>query len=190
MILGLDISTSITGYTVMDLEGKILRCDAWDMRNKKKFGNHFDKAQFIKDDLCFLKAQYPISQIYIEEPFMFFNSGGSSAKTMAVLQKFNGVVSWLCYDIFGLTPNYLRANEARKLCGIKVHRGQKAKKVVIQWLLDNETDFNVEYTSKNNPKPKYYDMADSVVIAKAGYYLLKKQNPQVYYNKDLTNETN
>ena len=190
MILGLDISTSITGYTVMDLEGKILRCDAWDMRNKKKFGNHFDKAQFIKDDLCFLKVQYPISKINIEEPFMFFNSGGSSAKTMAVLQKFNGVVSWLCYDIFALTPNYVRANEARKLCGIKVHRGQKAKKVVIQWLLDNDPSFKVEYTSKNNPKPKYYDMADSVVIAKAGYYLLKKQNPQVCYNKDLTNETN
>ena len=66
MILGLDISTSITGYTVVDLEGKILRCDAWDMRNKKKFENHFDKAQFLKDELCFLKAQYPINQIYIE----------------------------------------------------------------------------------------------------------------------------
>ena len=81
---------------------------------------------------------------------------------------------------------------ARKLCGIKIHRGQKAKKVVMRWLLDNEPDFNVEYTSKNNPKPKYYDMADSVVIAKAGYYLLKKQNPQVCYNKDkgLNNETN
>ena len=44
MILGLDISTSITGYTVIDLEGKILRCDAWDMRNKKKFNDHFEKA--------------------------------------------------------------------------------------------------------------------------------------------------
>jgi len=190
MILGLDISTSITGYTVVDLEGKILRCDAWDMRNKKKFNGHFGKARFIKDELCFLKAQYPINQIYVEEPFMFFNSGGSSAKTMAVLQKFNGIVSWLCYDIFALTPNYVRANEARKLCGIKVHRGQKAKKAVMHWLIDNEPDFKVEYTPKKNPKPKYYDMADSVVIAKAGYYLLKKQNPQVCYNKGLPNETN
>ena len=109
---------------------------------------------------------------------------------MAVLQKFNGIISWLCYDIFDLTPNYVRANEARKICGIRVQRGQKAKKAVIQWLLDNEPDFKVEYTSKNNPKPKYYDMADSVVIAKAGYYLLKKRNPQVCYNKGHKNETN
>ena len=98
------------------------------MRNKKKFNDHFEKAKFIKDELCFLKAQYPINQIYIEEPFMFFNSGGSSAKTMAVLQKFNGIVSWVCYDIFNLTPNYVRANEARKLCGIKSSKRAESKK--------------------------------------------------------------
>ena len=66
MILGLDISTSITGYTVVDHEGKIIRCDAWDLRNKKKFNDHFEKAKSIKDELCFLKVQYPINQIYIE----------------------------------------------------------------------------------------------------------------------------
>ena len=27
----------------------------------------------------------------------------------------------------------------------------------------------VEYTKYGNPKPKYYDMADSIVIAKAGF---------------------
>ena len=48
MILGLDISTSITGYTVVDHEGKIIRCDAWDMRNKKKFNDHFRKSKIYK----------------------------------------------------------------------------------------------------------------------------------------------
>ena len=184
MILGLDISTSIVGFTVVDNEGKIIRCDVWDLRNKNKFENCFEKAKFIKDDLCYIKAQYPIQQIYIEQPFMFFKSGGSSAKTMAKLQKFNGIVSWLCYDVFDMTPKHLIAMTARKLCGIKVKRGQKAKQVVIQWVLDNEEKFKVAYTPKNNPKPKYYDMADSIVIAKAGYYLLKKRNPQVCYNKE------
>jgi len=167
MILGLDVSTSITGYTVMDHKNKIIRCDVWDTRNKNKYKDHFDKASFIKDDLYSMKAQLPIQNIYIEQPFVFFNSGGSSAKTMASLQGFNGIVSWLCHDIFNITPKYLTAGEARKICGIKVPRGQKAKKVVIQWLIDNEPDFKVEYTSKRNPKPKYYDMADSLVIAKA-----------------------
>jgi len=178
MILGLDVSTSITGYTILDYHDKIIRCNAWDLRNKKKFKNCFDKAVYIRDELCFIKAQYPIEKVCIEQPFMFFNSGGSSAKTMATLQRFNGIVSWICYDILKMPINYLTASEARKLCGIRIRRGEKAKKVVMSWLLENEKDFKVEYTHKNNPKPKYYDMADSVILAKAGNYLHKKNKKE------------
>tara|TARA_A100001515_G_scaffold131735_1_gene119692 strand:- start:2227 stop:2814 length:588 start_codon:yes stop_codon:yes gene_type:complete len=195
MLLGLDISTSITGFTILDHQGEIIRCDAWDMRNKNKFKKIFDKASFIKDDLLFFKAQYPINSIYIEQPFMFFNSGGSSAKTMASLQRFNGIISWICYDIFGMdlftgAPNYITASQARKACGIKVKRGEKAKKVVMKWLLDNEDGFSVEYTKKGNPKPKYYDIADSIVIAKAGHYLSEEGKKYTCYNKEISNETN
>jgi len=195
MLLGLDISTSITGFTILDHQGEIIRCDAWDMRNKNKFKTIFDKASFIKDDLLFFKAQYPINSIYIEQPFMFFNSGGSSAKTMASLQRFNGIISWICYDIFGMdlftgAPNYITASQARKACGIKVKRGEKAKKVVMKWLLDNEDGFSVEYTKKGNPKPKYYDIADSIVIAKAGHYLSEEGKKYTCYNKEISNETN
>ena len=195
MLLGLDISTSITGFTILDHQGEIIRCDAWDMRNKNKFKKIFDKASFIKDDLLFFKAQYPINSIYIEQPFMFFNSGGSSAKTMASLQRFNGIISWICYDIFGMdlftgAPNYITASQARKACGIKVKRGEKAKKVVMKWLLDNEDGFSVEYTKKGNPKPKYYDIADSIVIAKAGHYLSEEGKKYTCYNKEISNENN
>ena len=41
--------------------------------------------------------------------------------------------------------------------------------MVLNFLLDNEDDFEVEYTKYGNPKPKYYDMADSVIIARAGW---------------------
>jgi len=37
----------------------------------------------------------------------------------------------------------------------------------MQWVLDNESDFNVEYTAKGNPKPHFFDMADSLVLARA-----------------------
>ena len=36
MILGLDISTSITGATVLDNDGNILYNEAWDTRKFKK----------------------------------------------------------------------------------------------------------------------------------------------------------
>ena len=83
-----------------------------------------------------------VKHIYIEQPFTFFNSGGSSAKTMAALQRFNGVASWMLYETFELTPQYVGATQARKKAGIKVPRGQKAKKVVMEHLLATDEDFN------------------------------------------------
>jgi len=72
-------------------------------------------------------------------------------------------------------PDYLTANQARKLVGIKVPRGQKAKKVVMEHLLENEPDFQVEWTRNGNPKPCYFDMADAIVVGKAGFESQKKQ---------------
>ena len=37
MILGLDISTSITGYTILDRTGCILACEHIDLRKEKNF---------------------------------------------------------------------------------------------------------------------------------------------------------
>jgi len=165
MILALDISTSITGASVIDKDGNVIFCEAWDLR---KIKNIFEKAAKIKSELLNLRIQFAICQVYIEQPFMFFNSGGSSAKTMAVLQRFNGIISWLCLEQFFYEPQYLTAGQARKLVGLKIPRGQKAKPVVLQFVLDNDPTFEVEYTKHGNPKPGVYDRADSWILAKAG----------------------
>ena len=180
MILGLDISTSITGFCIVDADGEVIRSGAWDLRNKNKFMSEFEKAAFIQEELCRIKAQYPIEKVYIEKPFMFFKSGGSTAKTMAILQRFNGIISWIANEAFKKEPAYLTSARARKLLGIKISRGQKAKKEVIKWLLDNVPTFDVEYTKFGNPKPKYFDIADAMVIAKAALVELderKNSNP-------------
>ena len=180
MILGIDVSTSITGFAVV-AEDELVFYDSVDLRKKK---GAFEKALLVKEKLMDLfemyqcynnedpgwgDSEYPINHIYIEQPFTFFNSGGSSAKTMATLQKFNGIVSWIVYELFELEPQYVTAMEARKLCGIKVPRGQKAKKVVLEHLLETEGAFKIEHTSHGNPKPESYDRADAIVVAKAGY---------------------
>ena len=173
MILGLDISTSVIGYTILSEEAKIIECEAWDLRNKRYFPDLYVKAQHVKDKLLEIKSLHNIEHIYIEEPFVFFRAGGSTAKTMAKLQAFNGIVSWLCYEIFEMTPVHISPAKARKLNGIKVSRGQKAKEVVLDYLLKNEESFTIEYTSKGNPKPVSYDRADSLIIAKACFLLEK-----------------
>jgi hypothetical protein len=140
MILGLDISTSITGFCILDGEGEIIRANVWDTRNKNKFGSFFEKIGLQE-----IKAQYPIQKVYIEKPFMFFGSGGSTAKTMAALQKFNGTVSWVCYEIFGQEPTYFTAQQARKLNEIKIQKGEDTKRQILKWVLDKCPDFSVEY---------------------------------------------
>ena len=95
--------------------------------------------------------------------------GKSSAKTLSLLTRFNGIVSWLLYETFEIEPKFIGASTARKHAGIKVPRGQKAKQVVLQHLLDNEPAFKIEYTRYGNPKPESYDLAGSIVIAKAGW---------------------
>ena len=166
MMLGLDISTSITGYTILNYEGEILACNHIDMRKEKNF---FNKIQMVNARLEDLLVDYDIEHVYIEQSHQSFRSGFSSAQTLSLLSKINGIVSWLCYNLFGGEPNYLAATSARKLCGIKIPKGQKAKAVSLQFVVDNVPGFDVEYTRHGNPRPGYADRSDSYVIAKAGW---------------------
>jgi Holliday junction resolvasome RuvABC endonuclease subunit len=166
VILGLDISTSITGYTVLDYEGNILACDHIDLRKEKDF---FKKIQIVKSRLEVINDEYDIEQVYVEQSLQSFRSGFSSAQTLSLLSKINGIISWLCYNMFYGEPKYLAATSARKLCGIKIPKGQKAKKVSLQFVIDNVPGFDVEYTRHGNPRPGYADRSDSYVIARAGW---------------------
>ena len=176
MILGLDISTSITGATVLDAAGKVVFCTAWDMRNKKYFPTLFDKSDFIKDRIWELDDMFHIDAVYIEQSLQSFRSGFSSARTLSTLSRFNGIVSWLCYSIFNIVPEYIAATSARKKCGITIPKGSKAKQIVIQYVVDNVPDVAIVYTKHGNPKPSCYDKADSWVIAKAGYLCQKERS--------------
>jgi hypothetical protein len=173
MICGLDISTSITGVTLLDKTGKIVYNEAWDTR---KFKDFFDKANFIRSKISLLCEEYEnIEEIYVEQSLQSFRSGFSSAKTLSSLSRFNGVVSWFMFQHTRIKPTYIAATSARKMCGIKVPKGEKAKQVVVDFLLDNEPKFVVEYTRFGNVKPECFDKADSIVIARAGYNCLQKR---------------
>ena len=169
MILGLDVSTSITGATVLDKDGKVTRCEIWDFRNKRKYPTFLSKAEGAKKYLAEIWDKHEIEEIYIEQSLSRFRPGFSSAKTILTLAKFNGIVSWLCKDVFRIEPEFLGATAARKTCGIQIKRGENAKEKVLHFLLDKEDSFVVDYTKHGNPKPGSYDRADSLVIARAGY---------------------
>jgi len=186
MILGLDISTSIIGMTILDKDGKVIRVDSLDLRNKNHYPDVFAKYQKVFETIRSLRHESwhdescKFCHIFIEQSLQMFRSGFSSAKTLSTLSSFNGVVTYLCYRELGIKPEHISASSARKACGITIKKGTKAKEQVVKFLLDNEPCFVVEYTKSGNLKPKYYDIADSIVIAKAGYELVqqrKNSNP-------------
>lgn len=175
MILGLDISTSITGFSILENGKNVILCDKIDLRNKK-YIDFFDKSAVSKKVLEEIKQKYPIQQIWIEETLNVMNRGMSSAHTIMTLNRFNGILSWMCYETFNIRPRYVSARQARKLVGVQIPKGADAKQCVFDFLLANEPQFKVEYSKFGNPVQGTFDRADSLVIAKAGYLLCQNQN--------------
>ena len=172
MILGLDISTSITGYTLIDNSGKVIVNDAIDTR---KYKNFFEKAHVVEERLKSIAPSHKPTQVFIEQSLQSFRSGFSSAKTLSTLSRFNGIVSWMCYKFWDIEPEYIAATSARKKAGITVPKGVKGKDAVMKYVVDNVPDVLIEYTKHNNPKPHCFDKADSWVIAKAGWIICQNK---------------
>jgi len=167
MILGLDVSTSIMGVCVLK-DDKVVHTDYVDMR---KIGSFFEKAQKVENALKEIRKNFKIEYVFVEQALMFFRRGGSTAKTMSVLQRFNGIVSWQCYQIFNMEPNYVTPISARSKCGIKVARGKKAKEVVMEHFIKSQ-EFEIIYTRHGNVQKYCYDIADAIVVARAAYNIL------------------
>ena len=163
MILGLDVSTSIVGVCLLK-DNKVVKADYIDLR---KVSGLLHKAQAVENYINNNLKEVKIEHIFIEQALMFFRRGGSTAKTMAILQNFNGVVSWLCFKLLGLEPQYITPISARSKCGIKVPRGKKAKEVVMEHFLESK-EFPIDYTRYGNVQKYCYDIADAIVVAKAG----------------------
>lgn len=175
MILGLDVSTSITGATILDYNEKVMYCEAWKLQNKNRFPDIFAKAEEIKNLLNSLKSEYDIQHIFIESP-LWISRGKSSAKTILTLARFNGIVGWIVKDVFDIAPNFITASEARSACGVpKRDKSVNIKQHILNFLLDNEPTFSYDNTKHGNPVPGTYDRADSLIIAKAGVRCQKEK---------------
>ena len=188
MILGVDISTSITGFAIV-ADNVLVYYDSIDLRKhkgffaktiaiKEKLMDIFEMYQLDNDHKLRGNSDFPIEHIYIEQSLHMFMGGKSSAKTLSTLTRFNGVVAWLLFELFEIEPEFIGASTARKTVGIKVPRGEKAKQVVLKYLLDNEPTFKIQYTHKGNPKPESYDRADAIIIARAGDIIEREKETQ------------
>ncbi len=174
MILALDISTSCTGYCLFD-ENDLIDIG---YINLSKHKGLFEKASYVKSRILELSSIHNVDQIVVEENLQAFRPGLSSAKTLMTLAQFNGVVRWVCYEIFDIKPQAINVNSARKIIGLKINRKDKSKSTkekVLDWVsLDNpgiEWPIKILKSGPNKGKSRVcneaYDMADAYVIGKS-----------------------
>ena len=177
--IGLDISTSIIGVSLLDSKGNLI-----DLQNinLKKIKCLFEKSNLVKEYFVKLIESYNFEDnilIFIEEAFQSFSKGFSSARTLSQLNKFNGIVSYIIYEQFKVKPAYINVNSARKVLQIKIDKKLKnTKEQVFIWVrgqVDYEWPEKIISRGINKGVVKFedscYDMSDAYVISKAGIYL-------------------
>lgn len=116
IILGLDVSTTCIGTSIVSLEGthaEVLYVHYVKFKNSKKYKGtdalFYKVTQFIDNFMPKIK-EWGITDVVIEEPLATSNN----ALTCIVLAKFNGMISQCIYEAIGVVPKYISSYDARK----------------------------------------------------------------------------
>lgn len=177
LILGLDVSTSVTGVCVLDPTVKpdpkgshILHLDRIEFKKCKTL---WEKSDLVALEFDSIRKRFDAKfRVFLEEPLMGFRTGMSSAATITTLMRFNGIVSYISREIFKVDPEYIASSSARKLCGIKMQKtsvaGMNGKEQVFKYMTENDLS-HVSWPTKKSGEPVDWsrDATDAYVIARA-----------------------
>jgi len=167
----MDISTSYIGWAVLSLEGELL--DVGYLKLKK-----MSEKERIDVLVAFLKSlTFKISRVFVEEALIMANN----QFVVSMLQRFNGVCCASIYITLGVIPELITEVNARKLNKIKVPKGVKGifkKRFVLQFIknLGIISEDTWKYKRTGNPVDWSYDIADAVVIGRAGYLISEEKD--------------
>lgn len=176
MLLGLDISTSSTGWCLLNFDGTLVDIGYVPLG---KIKDVFKKAQCVREIIVDLSSTHNITKVAVEENLQAFRPGFSSAKTLMSLARFNGIISYICARDLDINPEFINVNIARKLLGLKINRAieKTTKDQVLDWVSTQLSDTGFEWPVKklkNGPRKGMivldkgcYDMSDAYVIARA-----------------------
>lgn len=169
-VLGLDISTSVIGFAIMDTDLKLITYDKLKFKTSQPLE---ERASFFKNKLLHFEKYYAICNVYVEQPAMMFGRGKTTAQTMSKLQRFNGMCCYVVYNELQLIPELIHPNTARKKMNISIPRNVLNKKhFIIEQVQKKYTNFKFNITRHGNPQPGTDDIADAIVIAHAGLCMM------------------
>lgn len=117
-ILGMDISTTCTGVSILDYddetnEKKIVYIGNVKFKVPKEVSSEeslFMKSKQFTNDFIKKYKDIGITDICIESPLVSSNN----AKTCLLLGRFNGMLSQSIYEATGIVPHYISSFDARK----------------------------------------------------------------------------
>jgi len=147
-ILGIDVSTAIVGISILDrISGNLALLDHIEL---SKLPDIYEKSDLVNKYLIELNKKYSIEYVYIEEALQRFRQGASSARTISILNKFNGIVTYLSYKAFNVKPEHILAPHARKVCGVIITKKEKklkgAKQITFEYVKNELNDkFILQY---------------------------------------------
>lgn len=181
MYLGLDISTSCTAFSVLDQSGNlVLVSHEFPETTPGEFP--YEEALTVSTNIYEKCKQYDIQAIFIENPLSKFASGKSTAAVISTLVRFNSLISYELWKLFGIKPEHIPFTQARTKLGIKPKKKEKGQRVTdrekkepyLNWALDRHPSFVISLNRAGNINMFHYDEADSLVIATAGYLCQNK----------------
>lgn len=181
--LALDISTSVIGCAVIEhrqfeltaLHEPILMTHIDLRKNKGGMWSKIDQAEIeLTDIINGIRNEHHIKSLYVEDPVEKFRTGLSSAHTIALLAKFNALVSNHARKLLKLDPLYIDATEARKRIGVpllskKKSGGVDQKEQTFLFLKSTVFMNRIWPLNRTNKiQPWCYDEVDAAVICWAG----------------------
>ena len=137
----------------------------------------YDKARYVRESLVTACSGVKIDAIAVEESLVSFGKRRSSAGTLAVLNRFNGIVSFIARDTFDVPVAFVNSIVARKRVGIKIDKdsGVDTKEQIFAWArshpLMRDFSWPTKVVSRGERKgqtvfePWCYDISDAFVTA-------------------------
>lgn len=154
-ILGLDISSISTGYSIMN-GGRLSKskCGLIQPNPRRSYG---ERLLTFENQLRELIRQHKPDEIIIEDIFK-----GRSMKTFKSLAMFRAIAIKTIYEEIGRDPISIMASEVRALIGIKNTKEDAYKFIVEKYKLQ---DYDFE---------SHNDITDSIALALSAH-IMKKQ---------------
>jgi len=185
-VLGLDVSTSNVGVCLLDTEcsqmNRVLLAYGIPLGKIKGL---YAKSCVVRNSIQEIAKDYCVDVVVVEEPLQAFRSRMSSAHTIAKLNRFNGIISFIARSEINCPVHMGNVISVRRAVGIKLEKksDKNTKEQIIEWVMSREEMKNFSWPMKRlksgpskgqiRREDHCYDIADSFVVALWGSMFLK-----------------